>query len=128
MKALSVCQPWAWAIIHGPKRIENRSRPTRHRGPLLIHASKSQRYRRGDYTELLPDLPPWEELVFGALIGVVDVVDCVPFAEVVDDPFAIGPWCWVLDRPRSFSPVPCVGQVNLFNVATSSQEPSHCGQ
>jgi hypothetical protein len=128
MKALSVCQPWAWAIIHGPKRIENRTRPTRHRGPLLIHASKSQRYRGGDYSGLLPDLPPWEELVFGALIGVVDVVDCVPFEEVRDDPFAIGPWCWVLDRPRSFSPVGCKGQVNLFNVATSIQEPSQCGQ
>jgi hypothetical protein len=126
MKALSVCQPWAWAIIHGPKRIENRSRPTRHRGPLLIHASKSQRYRLGDYAELLPDLPPWDELTFGALIGVVEVVDCLAFEEVSDDPFAIGPWCWVLDRPRSFPPVSWKGQVNLFNVAQSIYTPSCC--
>jgi hypothetical protein len=78
---------------------------------VLIHASKSERYRRGDYSGLLPDLPPWDELACGALIGAVDVVDCVPFDEVQGDPFAIGPWCWVLDRPRSFSPVPCKGQV-----------------
>jgi len=81
-KALSVCQPWACAIIHGPKRIENRTRYTHHRGPLLIHASKSQRYKRLKVSDLLPDLPPWDELVFGALIGVVQVVDCVPLEEV----------------------------------------------
>lgn len=46
MKALSVRQPWAWAILHAGKPIENRSRKDgkmpaicRHRGPLLIHAS-----------------------------------------------------------------------------------------
>ena len=38
MKALSVCQPWAWAIVCGLKTVENRWRPTRHRGPLVIHA------------------------------------------------------------------------------------------
>lgn len=46
MKAISIRQPWAWAILHAGKRIENRARgdgrmpsPCRHRGPLLIHAS-----------------------------------------------------------------------------------------
>jgi hypothetical protein len=80
MKALSVCQPWAWAILHGGKTIENRHRPTRHRGPLVIHASRSRRYIGGDYRALLPDLPPWDELDYGALVGVVEVVGCVPLA------------------------------------------------
>ena len=44
IKCLSVCEPWAWAIIHGPKGIENRSWATAYRGPLLIHASKSKAY------------------------------------------------------------------------------------
>lgn len=46
MKALSVRQPWAWAILHAGKRIENRERKDgampavcHHEGPLLIHAS-----------------------------------------------------------------------------------------
>ncbi len=42
MKALSIRQPWAWAILHAGKRIENRdwrAAPS-YRGPLLIHASK----------------------------------------------------------------------------------------
>lgn len=32
MKALTVCQPWAWAIVHHTKRIENRSWETMYRG------------------------------------------------------------------------------------------------
>jgi hypothetical protein len=123
MKALSVCQPWAWAIIHGLKTIENRWRPTRHRGPLVIHASRSRRYRGGDYLALLPGLPPWEQLAFGALIGIVDVVDCVPLAEVKDDPFAVGPWCWVLTNPRPIKPTPFKGQVCLFPVPLKFMAP-----
>ena len=40
MKALTVRQPWAWAIAKGYKNVENRLRPTSHRGPLAIHAAK----------------------------------------------------------------------------------------
>lgn len=41
MKALTVRQPWAWAIIHGGKDVENRSRNIvgSYRGPLAIHAA-----------------------------------------------------------------------------------------
>ena len=117
MKALSVCQPWAWAIVAGIKTVENRSRPTRHRGPLVIHASKSQRYLAGDYANLLPGLPPVEQLVFGALVGVVEVLDCVPVAEVEGDAFAVGPWCWLLAEANALSvPIPYRGRVQLFDV------------
>lgn len=41
MKALSIRQPWAWAIVHAGKRIENRDwRGCSYRGPILLHASK----------------------------------------------------------------------------------------
>lgn len=42
MKALSLIQPWAYAVVHLHKRIENRERwaGCAYRGPLLIHASK----------------------------------------------------------------------------------------
>jgi len=125
MKALSVCQPWAWAIVAGIKTIENRWRPTRHRGPLVIHASKSRRYLEEDFSELLPGLPPWDELDYGALVGVVEVVDCVPLAEVEGDPFAIGPWCWLLSGARGIRPVPCKGQVSLFSVPDQLVVPLH---
>ncbi len=123
MKALSVCQPWAWAIVAGIKTVENRSRPTRHRGPLAIHASKSRRYLAGDYARLLPGLPSVEQLDYGALVGVVEVGDCVPVAEVEGDPFAVGPWCWLLRGVRRIRPVPFKGQVGLFTVPDRLMEP-----
>jgi hypothetical protein len=123
MKALAVCQPWAWAIVHGSKKIENRYRRTHYRGPLVIHASRSRRYVGGEYADLLPGLPPWEELEYGALVGVVEVVDCVPVAGVARDPFAVGPWCWLLADSRPIRPVPYRGQVSFFDVAAHLIEP-----
>lgn len=40
MKALSLRQPWAWAVLHAGKRVENRRWSTRFRGEILIHAAK----------------------------------------------------------------------------------------
>ncbi|MEH1869303.1 MAG: ASCH domain-containing protein [Nostoc sp.] len=41
MKALSVRQPWAWAIIYALKNIENRGWPIHYRGDILIHTAKT---------------------------------------------------------------------------------------
>ena len=41
MKALSIRQPWAAAIVQLGKNIENRTWATRFRGPILIHAAKT---------------------------------------------------------------------------------------
>ena len=43
MRVLTVRQPWAWAIIHGGKDVENRSRNIAgsYRGPVAIHAGLS---------------------------------------------------------------------------------------
>jgi hypothetical protein len=56
------------------------------------------------------------ELDYGALVGVVEVVGCVPLAEVEGDPFALGPWCWILRRPRRIRHVSWKGQVGFFDV------------
>src|SRR4051795_6744327 len=79
-RALSLKQPWAWLVVNGYKDIENRSWRTNHRGPLLVHASRSldlltatvHDEMKQDYGVRLPD-----EFEFGGIIGVVDVVDCV---------------------------------------------------
>ena len=39
MQAISVQQPWAFAIARGGKTVWNQALPTTYRGPLLIHAS-----------------------------------------------------------------------------------------
>ena len=116
MRALSVNNPWAWAIIHGGKLVENRSWRTRHRGALAIHAGRSTRRLLDEWPHGVA-APRANEFQFGALIGVVDVVDCVPLAEVADDPFASGPWCWVLASPRALAqPLPWRGRQLLFEV------------
>lgn len=97
IKALSILQPWASLIVHGHKKIETRSFQRSYRGPLLIHASK------GKIAELeaLCNCPPFKDclpqkdvlfpgggkkkyadiaaLPFGAIIGMVQLVDIVPF-------------------------------------------------
>lgn len=116
MKCLTINQPWAWAIIHGAKRVENRSWPTRFRGTLLIHAGKSRKWK----VETLPDgsTPP-TNLVYGAIIGRVEIVDCVPVEDLAGDPWAFGPWCWSLANPQPLTPIAYKGQLSLFNVPDS---------
>lgn len=41
LKALSVRQPWAHAIVLGAKTIENRSWPTNMRGTIAVHAAQA---------------------------------------------------------------------------------------
>jgi hypothetical protein len=55
MKCLSIRQPWAWAILHGGKRIENRTWNTTYRGPILLHAGKGVGTRQ-EFTEAVDGL------------------------------------------------------------------------
>ena len=122
MKGLSIRQPWAWAIIHGTKDVENRSRPCHYRGPLVIHAGKS----RSDLGELecIDGAPSADRLDFGAIIGVVDVVDCVPVEQVDrNNEWADGPWCLILKNPRAIVPTPFKGMLSLFNVPAELVRP-----
>ena len=122
MKCITVRQPWAWAIVEGLKRIENRTWTTRYRGPLLIHAGvsraefKGEAFKTLDLAASMPFLPPVGELIFGAIIGVVDLVGVVPLEEVAGEPFASGPLCWLLENPRAVGPAPYKGKLNLFEV------------
>lgn len=135
MKTISIHQPWAWAILHGGKAVENRTWPTRYRGPLLIHASKSREsYERQDAGEWLQrygvELPSWDSMAKGAIVGIVDLVGCVNTnGEGQTDrqrewlaahPYTEGPWCWVLKNPRAFAePLSYRGAQSLFEVPDS---------
>lgn len=122
MKALTIHQPWAWAIAQGHKRIENRSWYTSHRGSLLIHAGRSiQSIESGRrYIERLGlRVPDRGTLVFGAIVAIARVKACVEVETVLDEPFAEGPVCWLLTDVRAVDPFPYSGAQGLFEVPES---------
>ena len=60
MKILSLRQPYAYLVTRGTKNIENRSRPTRYRGPFLVHASLNEKCARS-----MASIPPyWTEVAW----------------------------------------------------------------
>ncbi len=122
MKTLSVRQPWAWALVNGVKTIENRSRRTSHRGPLLIHACRGSADLEIAMREI-PELQGREPLVFGAVIGVVDLIDCVPVGRCKGQRFAEGPWCWIVANPRLLKPVFCRGFLGLWDFDPEAASP-----
>lgn len=83
VKAISVRQPWAWAIVHGGKDVENRIWRPNYRGPLLIHASSNM--TRLDYEvgatfcrrEAGLLVPEPGELERGGIVGAARAVDVV---------------------------------------------------
>jgi hypothetical protein len=83
---------------------------------LLIHAGKSMAEFGRDFSSLIPNLPDTSQLGFGAIIGMVHLKDIVTLDIVKNDPFAEGPWCWVLENPREMNHVPWRGEQGLFDV------------
>lgn len=116
-RCLTVCAPFAQLIVSGVKTIENRPRRTLFRGRLLIHAGVRRTYggHSADYWARLFEVEP-SSLVYGAIVGVVELVDCLPIGSpAVAGPHAIGPWCWILANARRLAaPVPLSGKLGLF--------------
>ena len=144
MRAITVRQPWAWAIIHGGKDVENRSRNIAggYRGPVAIHAGKVQaeygypalRRILGLDTEDLWAVAESCAASLGHIIGVVDLVgvhesrmsgcgtqqgtaelgELIPLCSA----WAM-PWDHhlVLANPRPLAtPIPCRGRLGLWTV------------
>lgn len=109
MKALSIKQPWAHLIIHGGKDIENRKWSTKFRGRFLVHASKEI-----DEEAMIAYVQMGlvrEHCVTGAIIGSVEIIDCVTESE---SPWFQGPYGFVLRNPLIKIPVPLKGQLKFF--------------
>lgn len=117
MKVLTVRQPWAWAIIHAGKDIENRTWATKYRGPLAIHASRRKPNReemnwcRAYFRDRKVVMP--ESFDLGVVLGTVDLTDCITASR---SPWWQGPVGWKLANPRPLtSPIPLHGQLGLFD-------------
>ncbi|KKN18508.1 hypothetical protein LCGC14_0955040 [marine sediment metagenome] len=106
----------AWAIFNG-KDVENRTWSTKVRGRVKIQASK--KFDREHYefiwlneNRLGCQLPPRSEFVHGAIIGEVDIIDCV---DKHDSPWFTGPYGFVLANPVLYAePIPCKGRLGFF--------------
>jgi len=103
VKALTVRQPWAWALVHGRQTSEWRTWPTKYRGNLLIHAGLGL---DPEGYELYPEA--FDNLVHGAIIGSVAVVNCIELGH--------RDYEWVLQDPLVLAtPVPCKGKLGIWN-------------
>lgn len=136
MRAISLWQPWASLWLSPAKLHETRHWATAYRGPLLVHAAK----------KLVKDVEPeledildsefgghWGlDLPTGAIIGVVDLVDCVRTADLYpnranltdgerDDltcgDHSYGRFAWRRGSYRLFKqPIPYRGRQSFFDV------------
>ncbi len=133
--ALSIRQPWAWAIVRAGKDIENRNWPTRYRGPVCIHAAKGM--TRGEYDDansfiqgvLGPRDNDWlmrwlgvcaapDRLERGGIIGIAEIVDCVSYS---DSPWFFGHYGFVLRNAQPVDFIPVKGALGFFDWRERSQ-------
>jgi len=112
MKTLSVRQPWAWLIVNGYKNIENRSRRTKHRGPVYIHASKTVEKKALErLKEERPDIPFPETFETGGIVGRAEITDCV---DESSSSWFEGPHGYVMEQAAPLSFFPVKGRLGLF--------------
>jgi hypothetical protein len=77
MKIISIRQPWAALIVHGFKDVENRTWPTRYRGPVLVQAALRADDVSSEEIERRFGIRPPSALPLGGIVGVTEIVDCV---------------------------------------------------
>ena len=116
MKALSIRQPWADAIIWHGKDVENRSWRTDFRGPVLIHAAKAWGPQERADLAFVEDmtatkLEDVDRPLLGGIIGQAEIVDCV---EEMDSRWFFGRYGFVLRNAEPLPFQPCKGRLGFF--------------
>lgn len=121
-RALSIRQPWAWAIIHAGKNIENRSWRSgspdlQFRGEFAIHAAKGM--TQDEYRDAVDTIfaltglqvPPPARLHRGGIVGTGLVSDIT-----MDHPSAwfSGRHGLVLEDVKAVDFIPSVGHLGFF--------------
>lgn len=121
MKIISLWQPWSSLMALGAKRIETRSWGTSYRGPLVIHAAKAWNRDCQDSLYIQPMMKALEPIIgahsaqfwaqyalavrgrlpFGAIIAVVNLIDCCPTVDTVSTKATIIP-----AEPSAFTKYP----------------------
>jgi hypothetical protein len=115
-KALTIRQPWAHAVVHLGKDVENRSWRANYKGLVLIHASARPERDPRELLALYMAQPPSPEtldrLPTGCIVGVADLFD---YVRDSGSKWAIKrQWHWLLRNVRPIRPVPCAGRLGLW--------------
>ena len=105
--AISVRQPAADLIVRGALRRDRRTRPTRFRGWMLVHAS--QGVRREEVARHRAALGLERDAAYeperGKLVGMAWLEDCVADGKE---------WAYLWAKPKRFRvPVPCRGHYSI---------------
>jgi len=127
VKALSIKQPWLWAITHLDKRIENRTwkPPEAIIGrQIALHASKADdragyaAIREISGVEAPPDLPRGAIIATARVVGFYDEISGFSGDPVaVKDKWFFGPYGWVLSDIRPLpKPISCPGALGLWEI------------
>jgi len=134
MRALSIRQPYAWAIAIGAKPVENRTWGTAYRGLIAIHASKTRPDRSDVENYLILDAV--EACGFeideaasgqGVIVAVAGLSGCHLSPDFGGTCGATRPLCspwavrdqyhWLLENVRPLAePVPCRGALGLWRL------------
>lgn len=122
--AISIRQPWAWAILHAGKDVENRTWSTSFRRPVAIHAAKGMTAAEvKEFSAFLGDLrldgvvsssvkgPHYGSLPRGGIVGVAEITGCVNRSG---SPWFVGPWGFTIANARPVDFVPCKGALGFF--------------
>ncbi|MEU4118939.1 hypothetical protein AB0F71_31155 [Kitasatospora sp. NPDC028055] len=117
--ALTIRQPWLAAILTGDKAIENRSWPTRHRGPVVPHAARTLA-RDGQADPLVRAVlarPGAPALTTGALVATAYITDCHRDTGCCRPWGLPGQWHWTLTDVQALAdPIPAAGRLGLWRL------------
>lgn len=131
--AISVMQPYAWLLAHAGewpshvlgKTIENRSRRTNYRGPVLIHVSRrwervelrlAELRRLGLVGGVCPE-PTLEQMrsQLGKVIAVGELCHCRQIGDRDPHPWGIaGSWGWEIVDACLVEPFELIGNTGLW--------------
>lgn len=135
MKILTLHEPWASFMTRGYKKWETRSWGTPYRGPIAIHAAKTDEHLC-DATFLLSNagvmetafvVPPFpmddKDWPRGKILTVGELVDCVPTEKAEPSPqeralgdYTSGRVAWIFKDMRRVKPFPFGGMQGLKNL------------
>ena len=128
MRAVTIRQPWAYAIAHLGKNVENRTLAFAHRyrGEVAIHAGQGWSPLGA---ETIKDLPVREDMPRGAVVAVATVTEIHESGVGCKPPAGCSPWAMhrdvngdrclhlVLENVRVLAtPVPVSGRLGLWSL------------